>query len=227
MTTIEKKVIKFNKSGDSGYKKNYLNVVRKIISDKEVRFKIWKNDLLKMWENPEEVAVIDIRLKKMLFSFKDKKRRLQIFQNGPWNVRKNLDNLRLSMEGKLTFEVDHNFMEFWIQVLGIPLDHMNKETRVIIGGMLGVLAEDPKVDGVLRRSFLRIRVRINITEALPTDFLLERVKLPPLWVFFKYERLLDSNCFNCRIMMSRYFIRFLASFSYSFWHVILSFIIFS
>ncbi|RYR42913.1 hypothetical protein Ahy_A08g039346 [Arachis hypogaea] len=108
----------------------------------------------------------------MLFNFKDRKRGLQIIQNGPLNVRGNLVNLRLWMEGESVFEVDHDFMEFWIQVHGIPLDHMNKETGILIGGMLGVLAEaeDPKVNGILRRSFLRIRVSINITKALPTDF---------------------------------------------------------
>ncbi|RYQ82875.1 hypothetical protein Ahy_B10g101454 [Arachis hypogaea] len=79
---------------------------------------------------------------------------------------------------------------------------MNKETGILIGGMQGVLAEaeDPKVNGVLRRYFLRIRVSINITKALPTGFWLEREEMPPLWVFFKYERLPDSYCFNCRIL---------------------------
>ncbi|RYR30521.1 uncharacterized protein [Arachis hypogaea] len=138
----------------------------------------------------------------MLFSFKDRKRGLQMIQNGPWNVRENLVNLRLWMEGESVFEVDHDFMEFWIQVHGIPLDHMNKETGILIGGMLGVLAEaeDLKVNGVLRRSFSRIRVSINITKALLTGFWLEREEMPPLWVFFKYERLPNSYCFNCGIL---------------------------
>ncbi|RYR08497.1 hypothetical protein Ahy_B05g076213 [Arachis hypogaea] len=194
MNNIEGKVIKLNKPGKLGYKKDCLNMVRKIISEKEVSLKTCKNALLGMWENPQGVAVTDIGQKKMLFSFKDRKRGLQIIQNGPWNVRENLVNLRLWMEGESVFEVDHDCMEFWIQVHGIPLDHMNKETRILIGGMLGVLAEaeDPKVNGILRRSFLRIRVSINITKALPIGFWLEREEMPPLWVFFKYERLSDS-----------------------------------
>ncbi|RYQ79890.1 hypothetical protein Ahy_Scaffold1g106660 isoform C [Arachis hypogaea] len=111
-------------------------------------------------------------------------------------------NLRLWREGESVFEVDHDFMEFWIQVHGIPHDLMEKETGIVIGEMLGVLAEveDPKVDGVLRRSYLRIRVSINITKALPTGFWLDREEIPPLWVFFKYERLPDSYCFNCGIL---------------------------
>ncbi|XP_052113715.1 uncharacterized protein LOC127744907 [Arachis duranensis] len=68
--------------------------------------------------------------------------------------------------------------------------------------MLGVLAEveEPKMDGVLRRPYLRIRVSIDITKALPTGFWLDREELPPLWVFFRYERLSDSYCFNCGIL---------------------------
>ncbi|RYR75403.1 hypothetical protein Ahy_A02g010051 [Arachis hypogaea] len=60
-------------------------------------------------------------------------------------------------------------MEFWIQVHGIPHDLMNKEIGILIGGMLGVLAEakDPKVDGIFRRSYLRIRdMRRNMQEIL-------------------------------------------------------------
>ncbi|RYR65359.1 hypothetical protein Ahy_A03g011294 [Arachis hypogaea] len=89
-----------------------------------------------------------------------------------------------------------------VVVHGIPHDFMDKETNILIDEILGVLVEveDPKVDGVLRRLYLRIRVSINITKALPTGFWLDREKLPQLWVFFKYERLLDSYCFNCGIL---------------------------
>ncbi|RYR08900.1 hypothetical protein Ahy_B05g076767 [Arachis hypogaea] len=155
-----------------------------------------------MWKNPQGVAVTDIGWKKMLFSFKDSKKGLHIIQNGPWNVKRNMVNLRLWREGKSVFEIDHDFMEFWIQVHGIPHDLMDKETCILIGEMLGVLAEveDPKVDGILRRPYLRIRVSINITKPLPTGFWLDREEMPPLWVFFKYERLPDSYCFNCGIL---------------------------
>ncbi|RYR00320.1 hypothetical protein Ahy_B07g088445 [Arachis hypogaea] len=83
MSSIEGKVIKLNKPGELGYKKECLNVVGKIISDKEISFKTCKNALLGMWRNPQGVAVTDIGLKKMLFSFKDRRRGLQIMQNGP------------------------------------------------------------------------------------------------------------------------------------------------
>ncbi|RYQ82931.1 hypothetical protein Ahy_B10g101521 [Arachis hypogaea] len=202
MNNIEGKVIKLNKPGELGYKKDCLNVVGKVISDKKIKFKTYKNALLGMWENPQGVAVTDIGWKKMLFSFKDRKKGLQIMQNGPWSVKENMVNLRLWREGEFVFEVDHNYMEFWIQVHGIPHDFMEKETCILIGDMLGVLveAEEPKTDGVLRRTYLRIRVSINITKALPTGFWLDRENLPPLWVFFKYERLPDSYCFNCGIL---------------------------
>ncbi|XP_072071989.1 uncharacterized protein [Arachis hypogaea] len=155
-----------------------------------------------MWENHQDVAIIDIGWKKMLFSFKDRKKGLQNIQNGPWNVKGNMVNLRLWREGESVFEVDHDFMEFFIQAHGIPHDLMDKETGILIGEILGVLAEaeDSKVDGILRRPYLRIRVIINITNALPIGFWLDIEKTRPLWVFFKYERLPDSYCFNCGIL---------------------------
>ncbi|RYR74446.1 hypothetical protein Ahy_A02g009168 [Arachis hypogaea] len=112
MSNIEGKVIKLNKPGELGYKKECLNMVGKIISDKEISFKTCKNALLGMWGNPQGVAVTDIGSKKMLFSFKDRRRGLQIMQNGPWNVRGNMVNLRLWREGESVYEVDHDFMEF-------------------------------------------------------------------------------------------------------------------
>ncbi|RYR04148.1 hypothetical protein Ahy_B06g083733 [Arachis hypogaea] len=106
--------------------------------------------------------------------------RRKIFEGPLWCSNWNLRDINSAIGISGTKLVDHDFMEFWIQVHGIPLDHMNKETEILIGGMLKVLAEaeDPKVDGVLRRSFLRIRVSINITKTLSTD----------------------NYCFNCEIL---------------------------
>ncbi|RYR28933.1 hypothetical protein Ahy_B01g053155 isoform B [Arachis hypogaea] len=155
-----------------------------------------------MWGNPQGVAVTDIGRKKLLFSFKDIKKGLQIVRNGPWNIRGNLINLQLWSERESVFDVNHDYMEFWIQVHGLPLDYMNKEIAIKVGDMMGIVAEveNPLVDGILRRSFLRIKVGINITKALRTGFWLSREEMPKTWVFFKYERLPDCYCFKCGII---------------------------
>ncbi|RYR51691.1 hypothetical protein Ahy_A06g026670 [Arachis hypogaea] len=93
-------------------------------------------------------------------------------------------------------------MKLWVQFHGIPIGYMSKETTIHIGNMLGVVVEieNPKVDGVFRRSFLRIRVGINITKALPTEFWLAREKSSNLWVYFYYERLPECYCYICGII---------------------------
>ncbi|RYQ97414.1 hypothetical protein Ahy_B08g093457 [Arachis hypogaea] len=102
-----------------------------------------------MWGNPPGVAVTEIGLKKILFSFKDRKKRAA------------------------------NTSEWIVEFHGILVDYMSKETTIYIGNMFGVVAEveNPKVDGVLRRFFLRIRIGINITKALPTGFWNNKEKL--------------------------------------------------
>ncbi|RYR47062.1 hypothetical protein Ahy_A07g032975 [Arachis hypogaea] len=122
--------------------------------------------------------------------------------DGAWELSCRQKKLRVGTEGESVFEVNHDFMKFWVQVYAIPVDYMSKETAIYIGNMLGVVAEveNQKVDGVLRRSFLRIRVGINITKALPTRFWLAREKSSNLWVYFQYERLPKCYCYNCGII---------------------------
>ncbi|RYR42810.1 hypothetical protein Ahy_A08g039249 [Arachis hypogaea] len=160
LESIDGRVISFNKEGELGYIAGCLNLVGKVITEKETSFKMCKNALLGMWGNPQGVAVTDIGRKKLLFSFKDIKKGLQIVRNGPWNIRGNLINLQLWSERESVFDVNHDYMEFWIQVHGLPLDYMNKEIATKVGNMMGIVAEveNPLVDGILRRSFLRIKV---------------------------------------------------------------------
>ncbi|RYQ95594.1 hypothetical protein Ahy_B08g090950 [Arachis hypogaea] len=155
MNNIEEKVIKLNKSGEMGYKKDCLNVVGKLISDKEMSFKTCKNALLGMWENPQGVAVQTLEGRRYYSASKTGRKGCRSFR---------MDHGMLWREGVSVFEVDHDFMEFWIQVHGIPLEFMEKETACLIGEMLGVLveAEEPKMDGVLKRPYLRIRSGSNM-----------------------------------------------------------------
>ncbi|KAL4396575.1 hypothetical protein AHAS_Ahas01G0105600 [Arachis hypogaea] len=93
----------------------------------------------------------------MPISFKDINYGLKILRNGSWNIRDSLINLQYWSQDVSIYEVSHEYMKFWIQVHGVPIDYMRVETTRAIGNMMGILAEveNPTVDSVLMREFLK------------------------------------------------------------------------
>ncbi|RYR05788.1 hypothetical protein Ahy_B06g085599 [Arachis hypogaea] len=93
-------------------------------------------------------------------------------------------------------------MEFWVQIHGLPLENMNSETGRIIRDMMGIVidVEDPMKNHVLMRTFLRVRVAVDILKPLSTGFYMARENFPNIWVHFKYERLQDCYCMNCGVI---------------------------
>ncbi|XP_057755279.1 uncharacterized protein LOC130974406 [Arachis stenosperma] len=67
--------------------------------------------------------------------------------------------------------------------------------RAIVGRVIS--AENPFVEGNMLRSFLRVRVEINVQTPLKTGFWLKRDDGSHSWAEFKYEKLYDY-CYKCR-----------------------------
>ncbi|KAL4396950.1 hypothetical protein AHAS_Ahas01G0143100 [Arachis hypogaea] len=63
---------------------------------------------------------------------------------------------------------------------GFPHAYLNNNTARIIGDKIGITieTEDPRRSNILERSFLRVKVALNITRPLPTGFWLAREDLP-------------------------------------------------
>ncbi|RYR64624.1 hypothetical protein Ahy_A03g010693 [Arachis hypogaea] len=93
-------------------------------------------------------------------------------------------------------------MELWVQIHGLPLSYITRKTAETIGRKIGTVmeAENPRLNDTLQRTFLRVRVTMNITKPLPTGFWLAAQEHQTLWVDFKYERIQDSYCLNCGIL---------------------------
>ncbi|KAL4343744.1 hypothetical protein AHAS_Ahas11G0109000 [Arachis hypogaea] len=173
---IEGKTICLILNKNAGYVPDQLNLVGKVLSDKEVKFKICKNTLLGLWDNPTGVAITEAGRNKMLISFKDINYGLKILRNGLWNIRDSLINLQYWSQDVSIYEVSHEYMEFWIQVHRVPVDYMRVETTRAIGNMMGILAEveNPIVDSVLMREFLKFEEARDVTKPLQTGFWIKR-----------------------------------------------------
>ncbi|RYQ92086.1 hypothetical protein Ahy_B09g098224 [Arachis hypogaea] len=93
--SIEGDVVHLNPEYDESFIEGNLNMVGKIISDKEVSFNTCKAALLGIWENPEGVTISEVGRNKFLISFRDASKGVQIRKAGPWSIRGNLVNLQI------------------------------------------------------------------------------------------------------------------------------------
>ncbi|RYQ84613.1 hypothetical protein Ahy_B10g104050 [Arachis hypogaea] len=140
---IEGKTITIKPNSQKEHKVDSINLVGQIISSKEVPFRSSKNAIMGIWRNPEGVSISEVGRNKVLISFKDMWRGLQTLKGGPWSIKGHLLNLQL-----------------WSINIG----------GRIIGDMMGIVidVEDPMRNHVLMRTFLRVRVVVDILKPLPT-----------------------------------------------------------
>lgn len=98
-------------------------------------------------------------------------------------------------------EVNFNKVPIWVQVHGLPFGAMTIANVTKIMKLVGDLmeVEDPMVNGVLLRSFMRARVNFNIQNPLPTGCWIPRKNLPKSWIMFRYEKL-QGFCYSCGVI---------------------------
>ncbi|RYQ88561.1 hypothetical protein Ahy_B09g095678 [Arachis hypogaea] len=182
---IEGKVIAINQRIEEDHKSNCINLAGKIISEKELSFKVIRNAIMGIWENSQGVSISEVGRNKVLISFKDQRKGLQILKERPWSIRGQLVNLQM-----------------WNQRESIHEAYLNNNTARIIGDKIGITmkTKDPRSSNMLERSFLRVKVALDITRPLPTRFWLAREDLPNTWIEFKYERIQDSYCLKCGLL---------------------------
>lgn len=104
------------------------------------------------------------------------------------------------VEGVSISDLVFDFCPFWIQIHGLPVEKMTRANTEIIGKRAGkLLAVEAESEGLLiTRSFLRVKVELNITHPIPKGIWIRRKAESSLdiWISFKYEKLSDF-CYDC------------------------------
>lgn len=176
-------------------------LVGKILSGRLLNRGAVKNILSKAWGEPNGLQIADLGPNIYMFTFKEKKDAVEVMKKGPWFVMNHLLSLQYWVPEASVHEIDFSKVSFWVQIHNMSLGTMNTKNAVKIMEKVGevVEVEDPRVDGVLLRTFIRVRVYVDVLKPLPTGCWVPRLDLPKIWVVFKYERLQDV-CFRCGII---------------------------
>ncbi|KAJ1407196.1 Endonuclease/exonuclease/phosphatase superfamily [Sesbania bispinosa] len=192
--SLEGVTIQLESSGSESIELARKTLVGRILWDKPLNKGAVKHMLIKAWgEDAEELRIMDMGVNVFIFYFLDKKKARSIMKKGPWNVMGHLVSLQYWIPEVSVYEINYDLVSFWVQMHGIPLEFMTTSNVSRIAGMIGEVkeVEDPKVEGVLLRSFMRVRVTVNVKKPLVTGFWVPRKDLPKTWVLVKYEKLQD------------------------------------
>ncbi|KAG5527023.1 hypothetical protein RHGRI_028083 [Rhododendron griersonianum] len=154
-------------SDDSGVPNN-LCLVGKVIQAKTLSASVITNILTAAWKTRAPFRVSDWNNNIFLFQFEDPEDKRLVAQDGPWSIH------------------------------GLPVEKMCRANAEIIGRRFGKLIaiEAAPNTMLLSRSFLRVKVEINISLPLPKGFWLRGKTGKDLWISYIYERLPDF-CYAC------------------------------
>ncbi|KAJ1377535.1 Zinc knuckle CX2CX4HX4C [Sesbania bispinosa] len=149
----------------------------------------------------EDLKISDLGPNAFLFSFTEAKHARKALDEGPWFFMGHLLSLQPWKPEASLNEVEYNMVSFWVQLHGLPLEHMSDTNAVKIAKLWGdiELMESPFWGDTLLRSFLRVRIVLDIRKPLVTGFLLPRKNRPKTWISIKYERL-QGFCYFCGII---------------------------
>ncbi|KAJ1434101.1 Zinc knuckle CX2CX4HX4C [Sesbania bispinosa] len=199
--SVEETKILLEPKGDVGLKTATKMLIGRILSGKTLNRAAIKDVLNKAWGLLEDLNISDLGPNIFLFNFKEEREAKRVLEDGPWFVMGCLLSLQKWIPEVSVFEVDYAYVGFWVQLCGIPLELMNSSNAIRVAKFLGdmVTVENPFVNGQLLRSFMRVKVLINVKKPIIIGFWLPRKDLPRTWIFVKYERL-QGFCFHSGIL---------------------------
>lgn len=133
-----------------------------------------------------------------MFTFPSEKVVQDIMSKSPWAVMNNILSLQKWNPDAAAAEIDFSHVPIWVQIHGLAFGAMTVTNATKLMRMVGEIleVEEPMVDGVLVRSFMRARINFNTMKQLPTGCWVPRKNQPKTWVMFLYEKL-QGYCYGC------------------------------
>ncbi|KAI8005848.1 hypothetical protein LOK49_LG07G00566 [Camellia lanceoleosa] len=172
-----------------------LYLVGKILASKNLNKTAVLNIIQGAWKTRAKLVISSWLNNIFLFQFIDPEDRQRVLMEAPWSVMGYLLVLQPLALGRSVEQMDFKWSPFWIQVYGTPVAKLTRQNGEIIGRRIGNLigVEALHDSLLLERSFLRLRVEVDVSKPLPRGFILQHhgSKDKESWVSYKYEKLSD------------------------------------
>lgn len=124
----------------------------------------------------------------------------KVMEGGPWSFEQNMLVYHQMQDGEEAHQVVFNELDIWVQIYDIPKGFISESILKSIGASIGMYVKsDPSNFDSTWKTFVRIRVKIDLQKPLKRRMKIKREGGNWSWVNFKYERL-GSFCFVCGII---------------------------
>lgn len=185
------------RDSDEEYK---LALVGRLTTDRPIKFNVMRDTMAAVWRPGKGMKATEIAANLFIFQFFHEVDIKHILEDGQWAFEQNLLVLKRFDPKFSPFDVPLNMAEFWIQAHNLPRSFFTEKVVQAIGEFLGtyVRADKRNFEGSWK-SFLRIRVLLDISKPLRRKMKMKKQGGDWFWVEFKYERL-PNFCFICGII---------------------------
>lgn len=137
-----------------------------IIYHKNIKNTVVYNVLKVAWVRHSSVKMTEVDDKTTAFHSEAERDRDQIMNLSPWSVQGQCLNLKECILNICLGEIDFDLMQIWLQNYGLILDMYNTENTYRIGNNVGRCISVESDHVMQQRSFLGLKIEINIKEPL-------------------------------------------------------------
>lgn len=175
-------------------------LIGRLLTDKPIKFNIMKDTLAAVWRPGRGLRATEVAPNLFMFQFFHEVDINRILEDSPWSFEQSLLVLKRMLPNISHFEIPLTSAEFWVQVHKLPVEFFTEKIAKAVGSSLGdfVRADKKNFDGAWK-TFLRVRVLLDITKPLKRKMKIKKGSGDWLWVELKYERL-PNFCFLCGII---------------------------
>ncbi|XP_073035368.1 uncharacterized protein [Primulina eburnea] len=175
-------------------------LVGRFLTNRLVNFGAMKNRMADIWQPVKGITIKEIDGQRYLFQLYHVMDMERIMDGGPWSFDNHLLLLQRVNSGEVPTQVPLNLVSFWVQIYDLPVGYMSESIGQQLGNSVGqFLSYDSTNNSSFWRSYMRIRVAIDVRKPLLRRKKISKPDGVGFVVNFKYERL-ASFCFVCGLL---------------------------
>ncbi|KAK9999247.1 hypothetical protein SO802_018850 [Lithocarpus litseifolius] len=177
-----------------------LSLFGRLLADRHQNHRALKSTLRSAWKIGSELRIVVVGKNIFQFKFGSEYQLEWVERNGPWNFENNLLLLCRWRKGLSISNISFTHSPFWVQVWGLPFEHMKEEAGKDVGKNLGRYIETDKRSWLSEQAkFMRVCVDLPIDKSLRRGGKIFNLDGDKVWISFRYERL-PNFCFHCGIL---------------------------